>query len=154
MNFDGFTSRVMCNDGCWEWSGAKTVLGYGTLRWNGFNDYAHRVSHMLFKSEIPKGKWVLHSCDNPSCVNPAHLRLGTPKENTADSVLRRRHASMVHPESKRGSMSGMAKITEEDASDILSDDRTCAAIARDRGLSASLVERIKKRKTWRHVSPK
>lgn len=73
--------------GCWLWTGSKLKRKgreYGQIRVNGKTSKAHAVSYKIHKGEIPKGLWVLHSCDNPSCVNPEHLWLGTAKDNTAD----------------------------------------------------------------------
>jgi hypothetical protein len=71
---------------CWEWLGAKSNHGYALLS-------IHRASHLaLIYSGRPKtASFALHSCDNPGCVNPDHLRWGTPKENAADMVQRKRH---------------------------------------------------------------
>jgi len=69
---------------CWEWTGAIIPVGYG-LFWNGkAMEYAHRYSYRLHNGEIAKGNVILHSCDNPSCVNPAHLCQGTQLENQQD----------------------------------------------------------------------
>jgi len=70
---------------CWIWRGYKNRHGYGqmTLR-GGRNEYSHRLSYNLFVGAIPKGKCVLHKCDNPPCINPDHLFLGTRKDNVTD----------------------------------------------------------------------
>jgi HNH endonuclease len=75
--------------GCWLWKGAKLPTGYGNFAVNRTRVYAHRFSWELHRGPIPKGVWLLHNCpggDNPSCCNPEHLRLGTPKENAIDAV--------------------------------------------------------------------
>lgn len=83
--------RTIKIDDCLEWSGKKTRNGYGKLHINTVETYAHRaVIVAKTGSEIPKGMCVLHSCDNPSCINPGHLRIGTHKENSQDMVLRNR----------------------------------------------------------------
>lgn len=73
--------------GCWRWTGPADRKGYG--RWS--KALAHRHSWTLAHGPIPDGLWVLHHCDNPPCVNPAHLYLGTVVENAQDSMSRGRH---------------------------------------------------------------
>lgn len=79
--------------GCWEWTAAVNSNPdepYGWFRLNGKIVQAHRASHMLFKGPTG-GLFVLHECDNPRCVNPGHLKLGTQKDNMADKIRRGRH---------------------------------------------------------------
>lgn len=92
---------------CWKWTGATDKDGYGrlTVRRNGGRTTirAHRLSYQLSTGEIPAGYYVLHSCDNPPCCNPAHLRLGTQRDNGADMKARGRckgngYHRRVHPD--------------------------------------------------------
>ena len=71
-------------NGCWEWQAAKTRLGYGRFAPEGTTVKAHRVSFELCKGPIPDGMHVMHSCDNPPCVNPEHLSLGSNQDNVND----------------------------------------------------------------------
>lgn len=80
-----FWNKVKKGDDCWEWVGAKLRGGYGSFRVNRKNTIqAHRFSYQINKGNISKGLYVLHTCDNPSCVNPKHLWCGTQLENMKD----------------------------------------------------------------------
>lgn len=77
--------------GCWEWTGSRTAPGWhGRVSVNGVMVMAHRVSWEMAHGPIPEGLSVLHHCDNPPCVNPDHLYLGTAKDNARDMVARGR----------------------------------------------------------------
>jgi hypothetical protein len=76
--------------GCWEWNRALNVKGYGHMRMDHKNILAHRLAYELYKGEITNSLCVCHSCDNPKCVNPAHLWLGTKKDNNKDMLQKGR----------------------------------------------------------------
>lgn len=75
---------------CWLWTGAKNPAGYGSFSMNGTNDMAHRTSWTLTYGPIPEGMFVCHHCDNPPCVRPDHLFLGTALDNMLDKVAKGR----------------------------------------------------------------
>jgi hypothetical protein len=76
---------------CWEWQGGKTAAGYGELG-VGTNKtmYAHRLSYRIYRGDIPRGLYICHACDNPGCVNPAHLFLGSDADNQRDKIQKGR----------------------------------------------------------------
>jgi hypothetical protein len=93
INEDRFNRRVDRSggpDACWPWLGRIEPKGYGTMAVGGRQRLAHRCAMALAIGEVPRGKLVLHACDNPPCVNPAHLRLGTQLDNMRDMVQRGR----------------------------------------------------------------
>jgi hypothetical protein len=79
---------------CWEWQAASNNIGYGFIRDEGKMRTAHRVSYEQHIGPIPQGKQVLHTCDNPKCINPAHLWVGTVKDNMQDKVRKGRSNSI------------------------------------------------------------
>lgn len=83
---DRFLANIDKSCDCWLWTGAKNKQGYGHLKIKGKTYRAHRVSYELFNGKIPPGFLVMHKCDNPLCVNPNHLKLGTHKDNTQDMM--------------------------------------------------------------------
>jgi len=86
-----FDSRVIVSkSGCWEWQKALNPNGYGKAYFNGKLRQSHRISWILHRGKIPVGLFVLHHCDNPICVNPDHLFLGTQKDNMHDMIAKGR----------------------------------------------------------------
>lgn len=120
-----FWSRVVKEpNGCWIWTGACSK-GYGQFSIRGKHIYAHRFSWLLAHSEIPNGMSVLHTCDNPACVNSEHLWLGTHNDNMADMVRKGRqatgrrggwHSYSESPPS--GEQNGNAKLCREEVVEI------------------------------------
>ncbi len=90
-----FSKKYLINEDtdCWEWQNATNNIGYGMFRWKtGKMRTAHRASYELHKGPIPAGLSVCHKCDNPKCVNPDHLWVGTLKDNAQDMVAKGRNA--------------------------------------------------------------
>lgn len=108
---------------------------------------AHRFSYSIVHGEIPDGFDVCHKCDNPPCVNPKHLFLGTHKQNMADAVAKKRQA--------RGSKAGLAKLTEKKVSKIKalysSGGYSHRSLGRKFGVDGSQITRLLSKKQWRHV---
>lgn len=82
------------SDGCWLWNGLLNRKGYGSFRFRGKQQCAHRVAYKLLVGEIPGGLFVCHSCDTPACVNPKHLWLGTAADNNRDRDIKGRQRSV------------------------------------------------------------
>lgn len=78
-------------DDCWNWLKYRTKAGYGTINCAGISLLVSRVSYEIYVDDIPDGLFVCHDCDNPACVNPNHLWVGTSKDNTDDMVAKKRH---------------------------------------------------------------
>jgi len=112
-----FLSKVQKTEGCWEWQARREPFGHGSFYFQGRMVKAHRVAWMLFRGEIPEGMCVLHHCDNPPCVNPEHLYIGTKADNHADMVKRgrKRRGKGVYNSTNmtRGEKHPSAKLTEE-----------------------------------------
>jgi hypothetical protein len=139
---DRFWPRVKKSDHCWEWTGYRDRNGYGHLRVNQKMTLAHRCSYEMAYGPIPDNQLVRHKCDNPSCVRPGHLELGTHDDNAWDSVVRGRRCPQSH-------------LTANDARQIRYIRKTSGMsytkIARQFNVTAMTVYHIVKRQTWRHI---
>lgn len=132
------------SDECWEWTGAKFGNGYGEFKFNGSPKPVHRLAYEFHTgTNIPKSMDVCHKCDNRACVNPAHLFLGTRKDNMQDCVRKGRQS--------KGETRWSAKLTESLVLQIRSDPRLQRVIAVELGVSRSLIGRVKRRDIWRHI---
>lgn len=131
-----FLSKVNITDSCWEWTACKDRDGYGSFQYKMEKRRAPRVSYILFKGPIPDGLQILHSCDNPGCVNPAHLSADTSLENTRDMIRKGRKPS--------GMNHWKCKLTDAQVLEIRKDTRTQKIIAEEYGIGTSQVNRIRR----------
>lgn len=138
--------RIAWPDDCWEWQAGTDTAGYGKFKRAGRTVRSHRYALLAAHDMLDTDKHVLHSCDNPPCCNPAHLRLGTNAENVADMVSRGRQLA--------GEANGYAKLTEPDALKIrqlASGGVMQREIAAAYGVSQQTISDIKLGKLWGHV---
>jgi hypothetical protein len=159
--FWGKVDRSGGADACWGWIGAKHGGGYGLIRC-GKLCRAHRVSWEMEYGPVPEGLHVLHRCDNPPCVNPAHLFLGTHQDNMDDRTAKDRnprgdqHPYKADPSrAARGERIGRSKMTRELVSwarkTFQAGGVSISALARTVGISHQGMRSIIIGKTWRHV---
>lgn len=100
-------------NGCWNYTGYHNKWGYGRLRYAGKKMLAHRLSYFLFRGELVDGKFVCHTCDNPKCVNPNHLFLGTAKDNHDDAVKKGRIDTSKRAKNRWKHHTPMREIAEQ-----------------------------------------
>ena len=137
--------------GCWSWTGAKTKGGYGVLiLTNGTHTTAHRVAWLVAFGPIRPGLYVLHRCDNPGCVNPDHLWIGTQKANILDMMAKGRHRTYDH----RGEKSPSAKLTDAEvirARQAVRRGRSLDSLAKALGVTKKTIRRAVTGKTFTHL---
>ena len=133
---------------CWEWTAARTQSGYGQIGIDGVVKYAHRFSWELHFDEIPDGLCVCHHCDNPGCVNPNHLFVGTIADNNRDMSVKGRQRG------PSGEKSANSKLTKEDVLEIRRlyaiGDYLQREIADQFNIDRSQISRVVCQKTWKH----
>ncbi len=145
-----FWEKVNKTETCWLWTAQLDKEGYGQFRilCKGRRYQAHRISWRLHFGEIPEGMKACHHCDNPACVRPSHLFLGTQTHNVADMNAKGRHAF--------GEKNGSAKMTNEQVRDIR---RRYAAggvlqhtLAVEHGVADCTISQIVNRKKWPRIT--
>jgi len=141
-----FWSKVHKTDKCWIWTGARKPSGYGDTWFQNNHENTHRVAWILTYGEIPRGKQVLHHCDNPPCVNPTHLFLGTAKHNMQDAAQKRRLFVQRFPH--RNAINS-AKLTPEEVLYIRKSNLGSKAIAELFEVSQRTIQEIRNGTTWK-----
>lgn len=148
---------------CWPWTGYILRRRNGPQHgyfWAGHRQPigAHVVARYIVTGEWPAGVMTLHTCDNPPCCNPAHLYLGTHRDNTRDMLSRKRDRATIRPETydlHRGERSGQAKLTDAQVLEIrrlhAAGTHKNAELGRLFGVSKVLIGYIVKRRIWRHI---
>jgi len=136
-------------ENCWIWNGPKNKFGYGIFYYNYNRVKAHRFIYSCYNGDFDKTLFVCHKCDVPSCINPNHLFLGTPKDNSQDMVDKDR--------SPRGERSGTSKLTDNDVKQILTDIslnkyNTILDISKNYNIKSMQIIRILNNQNWKHVS--
>ena len=136
---------------CWPWQGGGKKDGYGSFYTGERLDGAHRFSYELNKGPITDGLWVLHKCDNPRCVNPDHLFLGTQTDNMQDCSVKGRAKGGPH----LGTDNINAKLTEDAVRDIrqrYAGGEIAPTLALEYGVSHPAIYAVIHRRTWKHVT--
>lgn len=138
-------TAITDENSCWEWKAHK-VKGYGRIRFRGDSIGAHRLAYILTFGQIPDELDVLHSCDNPGCVNPKHLFLGTHTENMQDMLNKGRGRKAL------GEDNGLSKLTPDQVLYIreryATGQTSHRKLAKEMGITRNAVFCILNRKTW------
>jgi len=135
---------------CWVWSGDTNDRGYGIFRYQDRRQRAHRVAWLLYRGKISLGKCVLHKCDNPPCVNPKHLYVGTHQQNMKDMALRGR----ARGGRLLGEHNGFSKFIAAEVHlirDWSANGKTNKWIADYFKVTPGAISHIVTRKNWTHI---
>lgn len=142
-----FWKRVWKTNGCWIWKGKPDSAGYGTISINDWPHKAHRISWQITHGELPAGMFVCHHCDNPLCVRPNHLFLGTAQSNKRDCVLKHRHAvGARHPH---------ARLTNEQVCEIrrlATLGTPSSVLAQQFGVAPGHARAVAAGRAWKHLA--
>lgn len=148
--FERLTEKITKQpDGCWEWDGCRNAKGYGVISIVDASVGTHKVAYELAYGKVPDGLCVLHRCDNPACVRPSHLFLGTKGDNNSD------RASKGRNDDRRGANNTGAKLDEEKVKAIREmlkqGGRSQKSIGEAFGVCQAVVSSIQLGKSWTHV---
>lgn len=146
-----FWNNVKKTDSCWIWTGSRKTFGYGQIssgpRGKSKNFGAHRLCWIIHFGKIPPHLHVCHTCDNPICVNPKHLFLGTNLDNIADCIAKKRNP--------HGEKHGMSFLKEKDVKEIRnlykSGNYTQREIATIYNVTRYTISDIILKRSWRHI---
>jgi hypothetical protein len=145
---ESFWSKVNKGETCWTWTRGKDKKGYGRAWFDSKNRLAHHVAFFLDSKRWPESEVIMHSCDNPACVRPAHLKEGTHRENYEDSVRKGRRNRA------RGERTSTSRLTLDIVRECRFRHRegeTGVDLAREFGVSKSAMCRAIKGVTWKHA---
>jgi hypothetical protein len=146
--------QIKERDDCWPWTGATMGYGYGHISKNGRShghEVAHRAMWKIKFGPIPEGFQVLHKCDNPICVNPSHLFLGTTKDNIQDCLKKNRHRHGQLP----GETNPNVKLNQKQVLEIRERYSKGGVyqyeLAKEYMVTSSQVSSIIRRESWSHI---
>lgn len=146
-----FWEKVHKTSTCWEWTASLNALGYGKFGKSSGRGHegAHRVSWWLTNGPIPSGLYVLHRCDNPKCVRPDHLFLGTNADNLRDAAQKGRMSPQAHPERylsvlARGRATSSAKAAARPCPTCVNCERVISSKVRRQGRCGACSEYLRK----------
>jgi hypothetical protein len=159
IDAESFWRRATSGEGCWTWQEGVSG-GYGRIYGRGYGvptTLAHRVAWVLAGNADPGELCVLHSCDNPPCIRPDHLFLGTRADNSADMMKKGRHRLSMDPQFfTKGTSNARAKLTNEQVVEIRQQaiaGEHYTAIAKAFGISPTHACGIINGRSWRHIWP-
>lgn len=143
---DRFWGKVDKSGECWVWTAGRDPKGYGRIFLEGRAQIAHRVAWRLSFGAIPDGLFVCHHCDNPPCVRPSHLFLGTNADNSADRDRKGRTNN-----STAGEANVNARLTAAQVRLIRESTKSERELGREFGVKGAAIGKARRRETWRHV---
>jgi hypothetical protein len=142
-----FWSKVEKTSTCWIWTAHRVAWGYGQFWYDARLIHAHRAAWILTHGPIPDGQLVLHRCDNPPCVRPDHLFLGSNDCNMADAVTKGRM--------QRGTQRPSAKLNDNTVKAIrrqyAAGEASLSQLAHAHDVTVSLIHGIVQRRRWKHI---